>query len=121
MRRSLPFPLPRGEGRGEGVKGAMTFWEGLTLTGVGATLFGLIVGVFSVYNGRMTRREITRVIVEEAQATRALILEESRATRAMLEELRTLLGELRAILDRITAVLEANTAILTKLEARLKP
>ena len=28
----------------------------------GATIFGLIVGVFSVYNGRTTRREISSLI-----------------------------------------------------------
>ena len=33
----------------------------------GATVFGLIVGLFSMYNGRVTRREIANVITEEGR------------------------------------------------------
>jgi hypothetical protein len=40
----------------------MTFIESLTAIGFGATIFALIVGVFSVWNGRMTRREIIKAI-----------------------------------------------------------
>lgn len=42
----------------------MTFIESLTAIGFGATIFALIVGIFSVWNGRMTRREITKAITE---------------------------------------------------------
>ena len=42
----------------------MTFIESLTAIGFGATIFALIVGVFSVWNGRMTRREIIKVITK---------------------------------------------------------
>jgi len=50
----------------------------------GATIFGLIVGIFSVYNGRMTRREISNLIVSESKATRDLISTESEATRELI-------------------------------------
>lgn len=38
-----------------------------------ATLFGLIVGVFSVWNGRMTRRELREVIENGDQRTHELL------------------------------------------------
>jgi len=38
-----------------------------------ASVFGLIVGVFSVWNGRMTRREIGRLIDKNARATGELL------------------------------------------------
>lgn len=38
-----------------------------------ATLFGLIVGVFSVWNGRMTRRELGEVIEKGDQRTHELL------------------------------------------------
>jgi hypothetical protein len=37
----------------------MSFIEIFTLFASGVTLFGLIVGVFWVYNGRMTWRELS--------------------------------------------------------------
>ena len=39
----------------------------------GATIFGLIVAVGAWLNGRITRREISKLIVEEHKATRELI------------------------------------------------
>lgn len=42
----------------------MTFIESLTAIGFGATTFAFIVGVFSVWNGRMTRKEIIKVITK---------------------------------------------------------
>jgi hypothetical protein len=39
----------------------------------GATIFGFIVGVFSVWNGRMTRREIRQVIEAGDRRTQDLI------------------------------------------------
>lgn len=39
----------------------------------GATIFGLIVAVGAWLNGRVTRREISRLIAEEHRATRELI------------------------------------------------
>ncbi|MEW5946685.1 MAG: hypothetical protein AB1742_10850 [bacterium] len=39
----------------------------------GATVFALIVGIFSVWNGRMTRRELAGVTREEEARTRTMI------------------------------------------------
>ena len=39
----------------------------------GATIFGLIVAVFSVWNGRMTRRELGQVIEAGDRRTQELI------------------------------------------------
>lgn len=63
----------------------------------GATLFVLIVGFFSVYNGRMTRREIQRSIekMEERSDKRLTAIEE--------------------ILKRLERILETNTSILSRI------
>lgn len=74
---------------------AMSFLELFTLFVSGITIFGVIVGVFSVYNGRMTRREIavlirdtqveTQRLIRETQAeTRDLVARESAATRELI-------------------------------------
>jgi multidrug efflux pump subunit AcrA (membrane-fusion protein) len=91
----------------------MSFLELLTLFASGATLFGLIVGVFSVYNGRMTRREIAALIRETQVETRQLIEQELGATRQLIEQelgaTRQLIQETqvatREILLRITEIL----------------
>ncbi|MEO0115892.1 MAG: hypothetical protein ABIK93_10550, partial [candidate division WOR-3 bacterium] len=73
----------------------MTFLQLFTLIASGATIFALIVGIFSVYNGRKTRREISNLIKEESNLTRNmtkdlikeirdLIVEESRLTRELI-------------------------------------
>ncbi|MCW3130028.1 MAG: hypothetical protein N2V75_08045 [Methanophagales archaeon] len=49
----------------------------------GATIFALIGGLFSVYNGRATRR----LIVEEMKRTEELIREEVGSTQKILEKL----------------------------------
>ncbi len=49
----------------------------------GATIFALIVGLFSVYNGRATRK----LIVEEVKRTEELIKEETGSTQKILEKL----------------------------------
>jgi uncharacterized protein YneF (UPF0154 family) len=50
----------------------------------GASLFGLIVGLFSIYNGR---------------ATRKLLIEEERLTREMIERLMEKMDERFAKMD----------------------
>jgi gas vesicle protein len=80
----------------------------------GATIFGLIVGIFAVYNGRMIRREIGKLIKEESTATRELIKKESTATRELIKEeskaTRELIKEesiaIREILHRIATLFE---------------
>lgn len=39
----------------------------------GATIFGLIVGLFSVYNGRATRKYIGDLIKEEARRSQEIL------------------------------------------------
>jgi len=53
----------------------MSFLELFMLIASGATIFAFIVGIFSVYNGRMTRREISRQITETSDKISALIIE----------------------------------------------
>jgi len=91
----------------------MSFLEIFTVFASGVTIFALIVGVFSVYNGRGTRRTIAglnrdtqtetqrlirqmhedmlaglretrELIARESQATRELIARESEATRELI-------------------------------------
>ena len=79
----------------------MSFLEIFTLLASGVTIFGLIVGVFSVYNGRMTRREtadlireIQQLIAREVEATRQLIQENQVATREILLRITEILGRI---------------------------
>jgi hypothetical protein len=79
----------------------MTFLELFTIAASGATLFGLIVGVFSVYNGRMTRRDVTALtretqqLIRESHAdTRQLIHEEMVATREILLRITEILARI---------------------------
>ncbi len=61
----------------------------------GAVIFALIVGIFSVYNGRMTRREISRQIKESSidiskmiEKLAELIVVESEKTRELIKVLK---------------------------------
>jgi len=76
----------------------VTFLELFTLFASAVTIFALIVGIFSVYNGRMTRREITAVIRE----TQELIARETETTRQFIRETHE---ASRLILQRITEIL----------------
>lgn len=73
-----------------------------------ASLFGLIVGVFSVYNGRATRK----LILEGERATHKLIVEGEQRTHTLIEDIKN-------ILEKNTAILDKNTAILEKLATKL--
>jgi len=50
----------------------------------GATMFGLIVAVFSVWNGRMTRRELGQVIEAADRRTQELIEAGDRRTQELI-------------------------------------
>ena len=56
----------------------------------GATIFGLIVGFFSVYNGRATRRYIGELIKETRQSTE----KELKRTQELLEKHGSILEKL---------------------------
>ena len=66
----------------------MSFLEMFTVVASSATIFAFIVGVFSVYNGRMTRKEISSLIVSASDETRKILVEHGK------------------ILDKITVMLE---------------
>jgi hypothetical protein len=51
----------------------------------GATIFGLIGGLFSVYNGRATRKYIGELIKEEGRRTQELIDKHGERTQDILE------------------------------------
>lgn len=73
----------------------MSFLEIFTIVASSATIFALIMGMFSIYNGRMTRREISGLIVSESEKTREILQEHG---KILIEH-----GE---ILNRITSVLD---------------
>lgn len=73
----------------------MPFLDLFLLVASGATIFGLIVGIFSVYSGRMTRREISRQIRESSveiskmmEKLAELIATESEKTRELIKVLK---------------------------------
>ena len=58
----------------------------------GAAVFGLIVGLFAVYNGRVTRREIGKMIAEEGRAMREILMKLSEQHATMIGLLESLRG-----------------------------
>ncbi|MCX8205263.1 MAG: hypothetical protein N3H31_06405 [Candidatus Nezhaarchaeota archaeon] len=75
----------------------------------GATVFGLIVGLFSIYNGRATRK----LLMEEERMTRSLI--------AKMDERIAKVDERMAKMDeRIAKVDERLEAILRSIEALIE-
>lgn len=70
----------------------MSFLEILTLFASGVTIFAFIVGLFSVYNGRMTRRELAALIHESHSDTQRFIRETHADTLTLLRETRDLIA-----------------------------
>ena len=75
----------------------------------GATIFGLIVGLFSVYNGRVTRKYIGELIKEtrestekEIKGTKELMKEEADRTQVLLERSQALLERHGKILEKLS-------------------
>ena len=79
------------------------------------------MGVFSVYNGRMTRAEIGRLVEREGKEARELMAGESKETRELIEreskETREILNDLREILRRTTDILDRMDRRIAALEA----
>ena len=100
---------------------AVTFLELASLLASAATIFGLIVGVFSVWNGRMARREIGTLIAHEDQATREIIVAESRATRYLIARES---GATRELMEghqqAAQQILARLTDILGRIDARVR-
>jgi ABC-type transporter Mla maintaining outer membrane lipid asymmetry permease subunit MlaE len=94
----------------------MSFLEIFTLFVSGVTIFGLIVGVFSVYNGRMTRREIAGLIRETTRETQQLIREIHAETQQVIRETRDLIvQEAAATRQLIQETQAANREILLRI------
>lgn len=106
----------------------MTFLELFTLLASAVTIFGLIVGVFSVYNGRMTRREITALIRETQAQTQQLIRETQTETQRSIRETHaetlTLIREIRDLIARdqaaVREILLRITEILARIDERVR-
>ena len=92
----------------------MTVLDWLTVVGVGATIFGLIVGLFSTYNGRRTREYIGDLI----RAMHAGTKEMHAATREMHVVIREMHADTKALLDRMDQRLQAQHALIERLAGR---
>lgn len=84
----------------------------------GATVFGLIVGLFSVWNGRMTRRAMAQVIGSEGEQTRRLIESSGSQNRELLAAIQQTQVRVEETLIRMESLLQRNTAVLERLAAR---
>lgn len=117
----------------------MSFLEIFTLFASGITIFGVVVGVFSIYNGRMTRREIgdligktqelidrrtettQQLIRESQQETRQLIRETHQETQQLIRETQRETQELIAReAEANRQVLQGITAILGRIDERVR-
>ena len=90
----------------------------------GASIFALIVGLFSIYNGRATRKYIERLIKEENERSREFLERHDKATKESLERItKHLEGHDKATketMDRISANLGSTSAHLGKMLVRLE-
>jgi uncharacterized membrane protein (DUF106 family) len=73
----------------------MSFLQIFTLVASNITIFGVIVGLFSIYNGRATRREISGIIRETQKETQELIMEMRKEHRESIKETQELIIEMR--------------------------
>lgn len=79
----------------------------------GATIFGVIVGSFSVYNSRATRRYIGELIKETKSSISELIKEGGRLTRELMDRYMEMHGEvLRKYGEVFEKICEQHGAML---------
>lgn len=71
----------------------------------GATVFGLIVGLFSIYNGRATRK----LLVEEERITRGLIAKMDERVAKMDERFAKMDERFETLLKSIKALIEQSS------------
>ena len=62
-------------------------WGYIGSIAVGATILGLILGIFSIYNGRVTRRHTENLIKEIREHTERLIEGLSKQHETMIKQL----------------------------------
>ncbi len=86
----------------------------------GATIFALIVGVFSVWNGRMTRKELAGVIERTSRYTQDIIKDTAERTDKILERQEQMLERQRQMLERQGQMLERQGQMLERLEQTQK-
>ncbi|MDI6641827.1 MAG: hypothetical protein QME68_05910 [Elusimicrobiota bacterium] len=77
-----------------------------------ATIFGIIVGVFSVYNGRMTRKELSKIISETADKTQKILQEIDRRHTILLGKISETADKTQKILQEID---KRHTILLGKI------
>ena len=78
----------------------------------GATVFALIVGIFSVYNGRMTRRELGAVIERGNERTHSLL-------ERMDARLEHMDGRLEKLTEYMQDMDQRHSELLTRLAERI--
>ncbi len=65
----------------------MGVFDWIAVVSYAATIFALIVGMFSAYNGRRTRSDIGKLIQETTGCTQELIRESSARAQEMIREI----------------------------------
>jgi len=93
----------------------VTFLELVGLALGSASLFGLVMGIFSVYNGRATRR----LILKEEGRTQELMKDVGGRLEAILVKNTEILTGVQASIGRLDAILVKNTEILTGVQASI--
>ena len=73
----------------------VTFLELLGIGLGGASIFGLIVGVFSIYNGRTTRRAVMEVVTKEGEGIREILREHGKILEKLSEQHMVMIESLR--------------------------
>ena len=84
----------------------MELLDWLTVVGFGATIFALIVGLFSAYNGRQTRSYIGNLLRETSTRTQELIQTTQAETRQLLERMDRRMEAQQSLLERQQTLLE---------------
>jgi len=89
----------------------------------GATIFALIVGVFSVWNGRMTRRELREVMERGDQRTHELLNRMNGRTEQMGQYMQEMDNRHTALLERIDGHMQEmghrHTALLERMDSHM--
>jgi hypothetical protein len=78
------------------------------LIALGATVFGIIMGVFTAYNGRMTRGILREMIEKQGEQTRELIKE---MVGSLSKQHETLISQQETLIsqnERVIKILEAK-------------
>lgn len=94
----------------------MTFLQIFTLSASLVTIFAFIVGIFSVYNGRMTRKAITELINTTTAQTHQMLGE----MQQTLSQMHQTLSQMHQTFSQMHQTLNKMTEILDRMDARLE-